>query len=548
MTKLLILLLLSMGCVALILVVGCNIEDTPTGEDETLESVFSLFFAQPDDAMGELVSAPFRFMDSIKIAGGGVGKPAHGNKVKSEQVTLTWLAATSYWYCTAIIIEETDTLMLTDSIQFRYLNGPVQYPLHNDSLTQIISYASLVVKGTGIDTAYGSQNMIFTHNPNTGILVLDGTGGSSASINENDCAVEWDFGQTFTDVTWNTLYLHDNETGDLYCPYEGSIVYNGSFKAGCFGSDIDINGDWIVTETFDYGDITYAVSQDSSWFTYYDTCETGFSEEMSQADTTFVEDMFGNGAIEHFLEGFDMAFALMVHEGYMAPEDNPGQNTIIIDTVSEYVYDNGWHRFHFEAMIVENMDTIFFAGVDSLRALIGENFPADSIANLAELMELQHRSHYSLLASGTEGIIEGVIHHSLDATINNTGNDTTVTFHGNTWDTVTVVSGAGITGVCEVDLTLHQTINYMVLDLEAEGECPRSGTVTSNFGMDIACESGDGLNIFLVNGGWTVTVVANGNNTVTVTYENDAGTISWSRTVDCINMSPSIVSINNRMQ
>ena len=555
MKKFLKLFFLSLGWAALILVAGCHFGGTKSdGEDETLESVFSLFFSQADDATGELISAPFMFMDSIKSAGGGLAKLTHGNKMSSEQVTLTWLAETGYWYCTAVMIEKTDTLTLTDSIQFKYLNGPVQYPLHNDSLIQIISYATLVVKGAGIDTAYGSQNMTFTHNPNTGILVLDGTGGSRASISENDCAVEWDFGQTFTDVTWNSLYLHDEETGELYCPYEGTIVNNGSFNAGCFGSEVEIDGDWVVTETFDYGDITYLVAQDSSWFTYYDTCEIGFSEVMTQADTTFVEDMFDNGATEHFLEGFDMAFALMIEQGLMDSLTSPKktrfgesalQDTAIVTLISEYVNSNGWHTFLFEAITIYNMDTVIVTGIDSLMGLIGGN-PVNTIADIVELDELRHRAHYNVSASGAEGLVLGSRHHNIEATINNTGEDTTLTYYGDLWDTVMVISGAGITGFCDVELAVHQDINFLVLDPNSEGECPMTGMVTSDFGMDITCDSGDGLNIFLINGGWTVTTVANGDGTITVTYENDAGTISWSRTGDCVNRSPSMVSINNR--
>lgn len=557
MKKFLRLLSLSLGGVALIVVGGCHIGGTKSdGEDETLESVFSRFFTQPDEAMGELISAPFMFMDSIKNVAGGVEKLTYGSNVETEQVTLTWLAATNYWYCTAVIIEKTDTIKLTDSIQFKYLNGPVQYPLNNDSLTQIISYATMVVTATGIDTAYGFQNMIFTHNPNTGILVLDGTGSSRALIAENDCQVEWDFEQIFTDVTWNSAYLVDEVTGDLYCPYDGVINYNGSFNAGCFGSDIEIVGDWAVSETFDYGDITYAITQDSSWFTYYDTCETGFSEVMSQADTTFVETMFSYGAPTHFLDGYEMAFALMIEQGLMdtlfSPEKNRFgesalQDTAIVTMISEYVNTNGWHVFLFEAIAIDNMDTIVVTGIDSLKGVLGGS-PVNTIADIMDLDELLHRAHYNVSASGAEGLVTGSMHHNMVATINNTGADTTVTFYGHLWDSLMVVSGAGITGFCEVDLTLHQIIDYLVLELEVDGDCPMSGEVTSDFHLDIACDSGDGLNVFLVNGGWTLTATANGNGIVTTIYENVAGTLSWPRTGDCVNMSPSTLLIGRARQ
>jgi len=541
--KLAFLILLLSGLAALLLVVGCDKDDdTVTGsEDDPQFEAFDMFFAQVDEGTGHMVGMPLMFMDSIITEGGAQGKLRMSNTLNADTYTLTWHDASQYWYCTGEFTEDFTTISVIDSIQFRYASGPVKYPLDRESLTEIRSYLSLIATGTGIDTAYGFQNTTLTQNYTAGLLFLDGTGGSTASLIEDGCTISWDFDMTFNDITWYSDYMWDEED-ELNCPTAGTITHTGTLEGECEGGTSVVSGSWGAEKTFNNGLVAWSVTTGNTVWSGTDTCDVGVTQELSAIDSLFVEDLFGGGATGLLIESFDVAFALLVDSGIMPPMDSPELKgrfgTALSDTTiilgSSYTYTNGWHVFTFEAQVQSLSDTLNVAGIDSIKALIGST-PQQTFDHPFVLDALYNHAHLNISATGAEGVISAGQHHVVEATMDVSELDTAIVFSGTAHDTVDVFSSVG-EGTCEIGMTLDQTVTGWTFNPETENECPSAGSVITTFSIDIDCSSPTGsINEFGIEGGWTVTAVANGDNTVTVTFDN--GIVQWSVTDDCVDLS-----------
>jgi hypothetical protein len=320
------------------------------------------------------------------------------------------------------------------------------------------------------------------------------------------------------------------------------------------GSDNSVNGQWNVSATFDNGTIHYTVSSGGTQWTVSEECSTGVTEELSLADTLFVENVLGDGGLEQFLDGFDIGLALMEEQGLIGPSSSPGKSrlgesalsdSVIVNVINSYSYTNGWHIFNFSAETINYDDTASIAGVDSIRCMLGGS-AQQFIEDPLDMDSINHRAHVEVAASSSEGLVEATMDHRVTASITAGETDTTVSFLGTIGASASAVGATGNQGFCEVSLSLDQVINNVVLEPNAESDCPLSGQVVSDFSMHLGCSSNDGLNNFVINGDWTVTATVNNNNTLTISYANDAGTASWTRTYACDQASPSVLSFRHR--
>ena len=204
---------------------------------------------------------------------------------------------------------------------------------------------------------------------------------------------------------------------------------------------------------------------------------------------------------------------------------------IIINSIIEYSYTNGWHIFDFSAMIIDldEHDTVDIAGIDSVQILEnGEpvRVPVDS----NNIDGLKARAYIDWELRGESN--RGDVNHRIDVGLDPGVLDTIVTVDGSVHDTMEVVED-DFDGTCSIFAALDQTVTNLQIRTPSNDDCPLDGQVASTATLDVLCigNQGAGYDTLQVTGAWTVTATVNDNNTVTITYSD--GTVSWTVTEPC---------------
>jgi len=261
--------------------VGCSDDDdeilNPTAADSAEVEMFFSEFDDMGEVNGDMLDLTLRLIDSIMTAG-GAGKVGATADV---HVTLTWHAASQYWYCTAVDSSDhgDEVFNYMDSIQFLHGETAVQFPV-DSLLTEVRSDLRLDVTGEGIDTATAWQTVVITAESSGGdTLHVTGSGGLLAEISEMDiegpdtttCDISFDLGFTYTNLVFDMTQADEEGPG---CPRAGALAATGSVDISCTGAhDGTVSGTWTVTETFDDGEVTIVIQHGGFEYRTTQSCD-----------------------------------------------------------------------------------------------------------------------------------------------------------------------------------------------------------------------------------------------------------------------------------
>ncbi|MDH3892499.1 MAG: hypothetical protein OEV49_15650 [candidate division Zixibacteria bacterium] len=267
---------------------------------------------------------------------------------------------------------------------------------------------------------------------------------------------------------------------------------------------------------------------------------------LTPEDSSMVEDMLTEDMLSTPLDALGVSWELVDHipgaqgakfSGTSLALGTDEEEMIITDAGYEG-YSDGWHIFHFAAVAVDQYsyggvdyyDTVFIGGWDSIQ-VIADGVPIQYPNDQTVVEGLNERAHVNWEDNDDEHT--GSLNHIIEADMSYVEGDTILTLNGSTDDQI--YSGENREwGVCDITMTLDQTITNLVFNVNVEGDCPESGTISSISSIDAFCtgldaNAGDTLD---VNSSWTVTATINeGEGTVTVTFTS--GAISWTVTEPC---------------
>ncbi|MBU0983241.1 MAG: hypothetical protein KKA42_05190, partial [candidate division Zixibacteria bacterium] len=507
--------------------------------------VFSSEFEDIDEMTGRMLVMMFEMIDVISI------DPSSPAVLAAPEAPwdVEWHAASNYWVGTRTEYEESDTMHFTDSVQFRHGATVVQYP-NDDSLTEVRSYFTLVANGPEINTGVAHQNLVLTRSSgDSDTLVLNGTQSFVVDALWDDVdgtdttyyAVDNSTTSAFTNILWDTRAMFDEEEEELNCPLSGSIAHTATVDITVSGAaTAHVTGQWTVTQVFDHGEIAITVSNGSTNWSMTEDCDTGTlpGEILTGADSAFVDEALGGEMLGSFMNSTEFTMGLLDYIPGIPGSSGKSAfralaaDTVIFDSLS-YTYGSGWHIFYVEAMVIseDGMDTdsTWVQGIDSIQILVGGavvQFPPSTEDSLSGV---NFRAHVDIENSDEFG---GSMAHRVDIVQFADGADTLLEVNATTSDTLS--SGYWSEGVvCAFDATSNAVVTDLVMDPDAEAECPHSGSISAVSTVELYCEgtNPDVPSSYNINGTWTVGVVANGNNTVTVSFSN--GLVSWSMVTDC---------------
>ncbi len=260
-------------------------------------------------------------------------------------------------------------------------------------------------------------------------------------------------------------------------------------------------------------------------------------ESQHSSDSTFITSLFGDDDLfGTAFESYSVSFALLDSiPGGSAPKRSGAikalddGDEVTITAIASYNYSNGWHIFTFEGTVVNvtTHDTVDISGIDSVK-VIEDGLPVQFPNETTVIDELHARTHVDM--DDRAGTAHGDLHHAVEFSISNVGDDTILTIDGSAHDSLSGSDGdAGDT--CELVLTIDQTITNLQIAAESQdGDCPLTGYVAATVSMDINCTSGSQTTLS-ISGTWSITATVNGDNTVTITYTD--GTTTWATTEPC---------------
>jgi len=361
-----------------------------------------------------------------------------------------------------------------------------------------------------------------------GPLVLNGTAHGAFEDQEADtsgCAMNGTFAQTFNNLAVD-IDLFFGEM-DSECPSAGSIALSMSFGATCEEGGVVpeyfMTGNWTVNYSFGGGQVTLTASDGTSSWSFTDWCGPD-PTDLSVSDQEFVGDAMGD-MLGSFMYELPISFALLT-ELFTPPKTSWGGQSLqgpdIVVNNWSHSYQNGWHIFSAELTITEWSETMTLAGVDSVRLY------EDGVVmeETTQFDRVDTRSHF-FWTSG-DGSRNGMIHHRFEFREHIIGESFYARLNGTAFDSVET-EWETFEGGCQLRLAVDEMVTDLVFDPETD-QCPISGRIDVDGMIDIDCY-GPGDDFYNTNGSWTVTAVANGDGTVTITFDN--GYVNWSVTDTC---------------
>jgi hypothetical protein len=194
-------------------------------------------------------------------------------------------------------------------------------------------------------------------------------------------------------------------------------------------------------------------------------------------------------------------------------------DNLIISSIGSYAYSNGWHIFQFGATVDPGDGTGLsdVSGIDSVQVLQG-GVPMGPGSDFSLLDEVTSHAHFSWATQ--DGSTAVGANQLVNVALSTSGADTTFLVNGSLDESLDAAFQDS-TGSCSFAMDLAAVIND--LSISSADECPQSGSVSMDVGIDVACLSSDNQSM-QVQGEISVVAVANGNNTVTVTYTDGTNT------------------------
>ena len=544
MKRWMMLLLLAMAAIGLLLAAGCSDDDDDEllagdPEDPRFEEIVDIADGAAQMQV-EAVMVNFELMFSL----GGLKQSMPMHEVDIIDLNHDYSAASGWhvfeflarvvecedeMYCDTSLYLGLDSLRLVDTAGAYLAYGPAQ-----DEIAEMQMRGFFTITNSDGPIVYDTIALNLAGNF-YGPLVLSGTAHGTFEEPEPDtsgCAMTGTFAQTFNNLAVDIELFFGGI--DEECPSSGSIALSLSFGADCEEGGVVpgyfMTGDWTVNYSFGGGQITLTASDGTSSWSYTDWCGPD-PTDLSESDQDFVEEVFGE-ELGTFMYELPMTFALLqkvftptktswVGQGLQEPD--------VVVTSWTHAYENGWHIFTAELTITEDLHVINLAGVDSIRlwedgSVVEQTYQYDGIDT---------RSHFFWV--GNRQGESGMVHHRFDFREQMVGQDYYARLNGTANDSV-VTGWESFEGSCQLMVAIDETITNLVFEPESDA-CPLSGRIDVDGVIDIDCY-GTGEDYFNTNGAWTVAAVANGNGTVTLTFNN--GYVSWSRTDTCGDTPPPI--------
>lgn len=525
---------------------GCSDDNedviSPGSNDDPSYLTFISQFEGMDEVTGDNVEITFGFIEEImmsmpvKTSRWSFPKKASG----ANDVLVTYHTASGYWYCTADDYDPMDSIMFNyvDSIQFKHGSTVVQWP-NLDYLTEVKSYFTLTAEKNQVSMGSITQNLVITIAvPGSDILAVNGSGSIDVATEFTEidmydtttCSVDFDY-----DVLFSNLVMDmnaNNEESGLPCPESGMLSYTGAVVIGCTGANTgSVSGNWNVSESFDQGIISVVIISGNNSWSFTDSCDYTPPETI---DSSMVVNILGGeDAFNNVFKSLDMSISLLDSipqiPGKVAGslKSLGGGEDIIITAINSYSYENGWHIFDFSADVIDNYnnDTVFVAGVDSVKLLLGGT-PVQYPSGTESFDAINEHAHASYSQSWSDDF--GAVHHLVEVALESSPTDTVITISGTTNDTASF-SNEDQLMACSIDMNLNQTISSLVMSVVDNSGCPSSGSITTTAGLDMSCSGQNGS--FNYNDDITVGLVVNQNGTITITYQSN--NLNFSVTESC---------------
>lgn len=251
-----------------------------------------------------------------------------------------------------------------------------------------------------------------------------------------------------------------------------------------------------------------------------------------------VDDILGDGYFSSAFESMELSFALLdsipvqaaprkaLFSSFAASSDS-----IVISSISQYTFSNGWHIFDFDGTTYDPTTQITSAvtGVDSIQVI--EDGIAVQYPQGEEFIDgLKLRAHVLWQTDPVQNT--GSFHHSLDIEFVRTDLSTTIIISGSATDTVHA-SFAEFGIDCALDASMDQTITS--LTTTTGEQCPTAGTVDMSASIDFACTDtaniGSSIDSLTISSQWHITATVNDDSSVTVHYSDN--TSQWTVTEPC---------------
>ena len=215
--------------------------------------------------------------------------------------------------------------------------------------------------------------------------------------------------------------------------------------------------------------------------------------------------------------------------GAMSPND-----TVEVTQIASWEFtDDNWLVINYSATAreIDGTDTseVTIDAVDSVQFLLNGQ-PLDSTAVwLGTFNGLATRQHGDVSGSEGDNSFTGAAHRALELEVVPT-NDSLISVGASLDDTLTF-DVADDSGSCALELTSNQTVTDLVVMIDDDDECPRAGTIVAIAGIDLSCQSNDGLAQLDIEGSWTISATVNADQSITLSYSD--GTTTWTVTRNC---------------
>ena len=250
---------------------------TPGDVDDPAFEAFTAEFDAIDEGTGFMVESMFEIVDGIFNSA-----PGTPPTVASEfQYSLEWDAAAGHWVASVSgsDVESGTAFSLSHTVQFIQDGDAVQYP-DPELVDRISSSTEMDLSGEGINSAGGTQDMVIdVEQLETDVLLtLNGSGTANLDVTHVETT---ETGSTTCDVALNftatvsDIQIWGSDTGEEGgCPLGGDISYQGSSSIVCSGEggEVNVSGNWGVTQTFSESGIATRVTHGDNFWTTEESC------------------------------------------------------------------------------------------------------------------------------------------------------------------------------------------------------------------------------------------------------------------------------------
>jgi len=551
MKRMLILLMLLMVVTTVVVMVGCSDDDNGDGtivgnvNDTSFQAIADVADGAADLHV-DLIAANLALVQDFQTAPGrsDLGRMATADITRDVEILSSTSSydAGSGWHTISFEAQSTHSedggsniisIVGTDSLRFTIGGGSHPEYIGGLSSLEQVEFRSQVLFSGDQPDVYDTSSYVLTGDfPDLIMVNGSGHGYFEEASGLGTCGFTGHYSQTFNSIPLDSAIVYYGDG----CPASGSVGLNINLTADCpDGVDPTPDmalGNWTVTLGFSGGQIHVTANNGTTTWTYTDWCGPD-PTNISEADSAFVDDVIGE-RLSGFFYDIPITEALLQSVWDTPPRvARPQQglqdyDTIVVN-VTNPTYSNGWWTLQFTADIISSnpADTTYLSGVDSVRVYEG-GIAVMEPANKDSVQEFDIRVHAVWYNHDESHPSEGKLQHRVDYVAVNVGNSRYAQGNGTIIDSTTY-SEIGIEYSCDYEVNSSQTLTNLTFDPGSPG-CPIDGQVAATATIATDC-TGGGNDFYDAQGNWMVTADANGDGTVTITFNN--GYYGWTRTENC---------------